>query len=276
MSMKSCLRFVGYFLSSFLFFFFTKTVQAEESITYSSLEETIRSLSFITIFISTFLLLAFAGISLYVKPLTSSAKKLLFICISVVAIAETLFLAGSTIYVNVISYSKGPVHYHADFEIYHCGKKIDLLDPTGLSNKIGTSTLHEHNDDRIHLEGVVIQEDDQSLGKFFNVIGGYINAESISFPSTTGQIILKNGTTCPDGTPGSLNVYTYKTINGKYVQQKVTDPARYIYAPYSQVPEGDCIIIEFGPASESTQRLCRSYQVAEELGKIQNGGRLNN
>lgn len=274
--MRSCLRYAGYFLSAFAFFFLAQSVQAKESAAYSTLEETVGSLSFITIFISTFLLLSFAGISIFIKPLTSSAKKLLFICISVVTIAETLFLGGSTVYVNLISHSKGPVHYHADFELYNCGDKVNLLDPTGLSNKIGTSTLHEHNDDRIHLEGVVVVEDDQSLGKFFHVIGGYINTESISYPTDSGQVVLNNGDTCPDGAPGTLNVFVYKSINGKHVQQKVTDPAVYIYAPYSQVPNGDCVIIEFGPASESTEKICRSYQVAEKLGKIKNGGRLNN
>lgn len=259
---------------SIVFLFVPQAAHAQEII-YSNLEESIGSLSFITILISTFLLLSFAGISLLVKPLTNSAKKLLFICISVVAVGETLFLAGSTVYVNLISYSKGPVHYHADFEIYNCGEKVDLLDPKGLSNKIGTSTLHEHNDNRIHLEGVVVEENDQSLGKFFHVIGGHISTESVSFPTEGGSITLTNGDLCPDGSVGNVNVFIYKALNGKYVQQKVNDPENYIYAPYSQVPTGDCIIVEFGAAKEFTEKLCQSYQVAEELGKIENGGRLN-
>lgn len=274
--MKSCPRFIGLFLTGATYFSVVSAVFAQESQSYSHLEDTIGSISFTSIFISSFLLIAFAAISLFVKPLKNSAKKLLFICIATVAIAQTLFLAGSTIYVNVISYSKGPVHYHADFEIYNCGSHVELLDPSGLSNKIGTPTLHEHNDQRIHLEGVVVEDTDQSLGKFFHVIGGYISSNSISVPTNNGHLTLKNGNTCPDGIPGSLNVFVYKAINGKYVQQKITNPESYIYAPYSQVPSGDCVIIEFGPSEEFTNRLCRSYQVAEKLGKIQNGGRLNN
>ena len=159
--------------------------------------------------------------------------------------------------------------------MFHCGNKIDLEDPTGFSNKIGTSTLHEHNDFRIHLEGVVVEEEDQSLGKFFHVIGGNISKDSLSAPTTNGMLTVKNGDLCPDGTSGTLNVFVYRTVNKTYVQQKVNDPASYIYAPESQVPSGDCIIIEYGPEKNSTDKLCTSYQVAESLGKIKNGGKIN-
>lgn len=275
--MKFCPRISAFIFFVFILLAFPLAAYAEGDVsTYSLLEEKISSLSFGSIFISTFLLVAFAGISLLVRPLSGMAKKLLFICITSVAILQTLFLAGSTIYVNAISHSKGPVHYHADFEIYNCGQKIDLEDPTGLSNKIGTSTLHEHNDGRIHLEGVVVKEKDQSLGKFFHVIGGFISNESLTVPTTTGALALHNGDVCPDGSAGVLNFFAYKVINGSYIQQKLTDPQNYIYTSDSQVPPGDCIIAEFGPAINSTQKLCKSYQVAEELGKIKNGGGINN
>ncbi|MBP6098776.1 MAG: hypothetical protein KA477_02245 [Candidatus Levybacteria bacterium] len=264
-----------YLILFFFLFAFPSAIFAQDQTSYSNLEEKISSLSFTSIFISTFLLVSFALISLYASPLRAFSKKLLFILISTVAIGQTLLLAGSTIYVNAISHSKGPVHFHADLEIFHCGTKIDLENPTGFSNKIGTSTLHEHNDFRIHLEGVVVEENDQSLGKFFHVIGGNITNDSLTVPTTNGMLSLKNGDLCPDGTPGILNVFLYKTVDKTFIQQKINDPAHYIYASEGQVPSGDCIIIEYGPDKSSTDKLCTSYQVAESVGKVKNGGKLN-
>ena len=65
---------------------------------------------------------------------------------------STGILIGSTIYLNTNSDSGGPVHWHADIEFWACGNEIELRDPTGFSNKIGTGTLHEHDDHRIHLD----------------------------------------------------------------------------------------------------------------------------
>lgn len=274
--MKFCLK-LSYFISTIVAFaFFTPQVLAHDGQLYSTLEDDIGKLSYDTIFIASIILLVLTIFSLKKKKLSSGLKKFLFISICLVTIAQTLFLAGSTIYINTISHSKGPVHYHADFEIFNCGQEVELLDPTGLSNKIGTSTLHEHNDKRIHLEGVVVEEKDQSLGKFFHVIKGRLDDISLSVPTNDGQLELVNGTKCPDGSTGTLNVFVYQVANGYYVQQKLMDPKNYIYAPQSQVPPGDCVIIEFGPLKETTDKLCTSFKVAEEIGKVKNGGYLEN
>lgn len=243
-----------------------------EEIVYSTLEETVSSYSVKAVLVGGITLVILAIISLTVKNLSESSKKVLFILISTIAVIVTIFLAASTIYINAISHSGGPVHYHADFEIYACGKKLDLLDPTGISNKIGTATLHEHNDFRIHLEGVVVVPEDQTLGKFFHVIGGKITPNSITLPTTTGVRTFTNGDLCPNGEVGTLNVFVYRTVRGEYIQQKILDPARYIYTGESQVPPGDCIIIEFGEEKESTEKICLSYQVAEEIGKVKKAG----
>lgn len=273
--MKSCLRKFGYLASFLAFHLFAPSALAHSGeVHYSDLEEKISTLSYQSIAISSLILVVLTIFSLMMKKLSGGQKKLLFISICTITTIQTLFLAGSTIYVNSISHSKGPVHYHADFEIYNCGQKVDLLDPKGLSNKIGTSTLHEHNDGRIHLEGVVVEEKDQSLGKFFYVIGGHISSTSLSVPTNQGQLELMNEMTCPDGSTATLNVFAYKAVNGFYVQEKVADPVNYFYAPQSQVPNGDCIIIEFGETKDTTDKLCTSYKAAEETGKINNGGNL--
>lgn len=235
------------------------------------LDVILSSYSLQAVFYGSIALLALVFISLKTKKVSSSLKKILFVSIVSTVACVTLFLAGSTIYLNIVSFSRGPVHYHADFEIWNCGKEIELIDPEGISNKIGTATLHEHNDKRIHLEGVAMHSKSASLGRFFEVIGGYINSTSLSIPTNNGQITLKSDYMCPNGAVTTLQVFAYKTKDGIYYQTKVEDPRNYVISSWSNVPPGDCIIIEFDSFKNKTDKLCRSYKVAETLGKIKKG-----
>lgn len=223
------------------------------------------------VFYGGIILLALVFTSLRIKKPSYFLKKMLFISILAVVVSITIFLAGSTIYLNIVSFSRGPVHYHADFEIWDCGKEINLKDPKGISNKIGTVTLHEHNDKRIHLEGVVIDNKSASLGRFFEVLGGYITSTSLSIPTNNGQIKLRSEYMCKDGAVKMLQVFVYRIENGIYYQTKIEDPKDYVISPFTNIPPGDCIIIEFDSFKNKTDKLCRSYKVAEVLGKIKGG-----
>ncbi len=233
------------------------------------LDEILSSYSKNVVMYGAVVLLILVVISLTIKKLTSFLKKILFISILSVVLFVTLFLAGSTIYLNVSSFSQGPVHYHADFEIWNCGQEIDLKDPRGLSNKIGTPTFHEHNDKRIHLEGVVVDSLSGSLGGFFEVAGGYITSTSLSILTNNGPLRLRSDYMCQNGAIGQLQVFVYKVQNGAYYQQKIEDPANYIISPETNVPPGDCIIIEFDSFKNKTDKLCKSYKVAQISGKIE-------
>lgn len=232
------------------------------------LDAVLASYSIFAVFYGSIALLVVIVISLVIKKPTSNVKKILFISIVSVVISITLFLGGSTIYLNTVSFSRGPVHYHADFEIWNCGREIDLRDPKGISNKIGTATLHEHNDKRIHLEGVVMDDKSASLGRFFEVIGGYIAHTSLSIPTNNGQLTLKSDYMCDNGAVKILQVFAYRVQDGMYYQTKIEDPKNYVISPNSNVPPGDCIIIEFDSFKNTTDKLCRSYKVAETIGKI--------
>lgn len=210
-----------------------------------------------------------ALISLKAKKLTEESKKLLFIAIVFVAMVPTLVMSGSTVYVNTISSSGGPVHWHTDIEIWNCGREVDLKDPKGLSNKIGTSTLHEHNDKRIHLEGVVMKPMDASLGNFFHVIGGSLSSDSFSAPTNEGLLSVRNGDTCAELGAGEVQVFIYQTDKEDYyTQKKLINPQDYIISPVSIVPSGDCVIVEFDTPKDRTDKMCRSYKVALEIGKV--------
>ena len=203
-------------------------------------------------------------------------------------------MAVSTVYLNVKSDSGGPAHWHADFETWVCDNQIELRDPTGfLSNKIGTSVLHEHDDQRIHLEGVVVDDKvDASLGKFFHVVGGALTAEALVAPlnspdtglyfedevdgdgenpanlqaiekfvvqdSEGPYIRLEDGQTCEDGREGDVQVFVISlNEDGEtYTQIKPENPRDYVITDDPNVPPGDCIIFEFGPTRERTDKIC--------------------
>lgn len=164
--------------------------------------------------------------------------------------------------------TKGPVHWHADFKIIACGKEIESVNVGGLSNKKGTNLLHEHEDRRIHIEGVVLEESDVSLESFFAVQGGELTETSFAIPTNEGIARYDNGDQCKDIGPGSLHVFLYTTDNGIARQQKLDDFVNYVPSPHTQVPPGDCIIFEFGPEKERTDALCDFYQLEVNKGNL--------
>src|SRR3989344_7060076 len=197
------------------------------------------------------------------------AKKTLFIIFSLVVLSTTAYLAAETIYKNVTSITGGPVHWHADFEIFSCGDGIELLDPTGFSNRVGTPVLHEHNDLRIHAEGVLKKLSDASLAKFFEVIGGSLDYGSLVVPTNSGTVSLQDGDICGDGRPGTLQVFLWETIDGIATQRKLADYPPYVMKPEALVPPGDCIIFEFMPEiNEKTENICNQYEAADIRGDI--------
>lgn len=179
-------------------------------------------------------------------------KSLLFGAIVILVLGITGYLIWSTINTNIKSQTSGPVHWHGDFEIWNCGQKVDLVDPKGWDNKVGTPLLHEHNDGRVHVEGPVMDLQDITLGNFFEVVGG---------------LPLESGIEC-NGYPGVIQVFVYRTEGKTFYQEKIADYANYVLSPYSSVPSGDCIIIELDREKDKTNKLCNFYKIAKEKGEL--------
>lgn len=233
------------------------------------LVEATSALSFWTVIIAGTILIVAVLLSALLRDRYPEAKPWLFAVIVSVATLGTLILISSTVYLNNVSSSGGPVHWHADFEAWACDQELELKDPEGfLSNKVGTPVLHEHNDQRIHLEGVVVNPRDASLGKFIDVVGGSISRDSLVFPTNDGVERFVSGQTC-NGQPAEVQVFVYQTVeDGYYRVEKLDDPANYIIRDESVVPPGDCIIIEFGPSSPTTDKMCLQYEVALDIGDL--------
>ena len=214
---------------------------------------------------------ALLAFSLIKKEPSEYLKLLLFCGLLVAIILPTAYLAAVTVAENQASVTGGPVHWHADFEIYACGEPVDLKNPQGISNRIGEVVLHEHGDNRIHVEGVVRDFADVNLARFFEAIGGEMRPTYIRFPTDTGDITIQNGFTC-HGSPGDAGqghwqAFRYKTEGNRITQEKLENFADYVLAPYSQIPPGDCLILEFSQEIKSkTEKMCNFYKVA-----IQNG-----
>lgn len=272
---------------------------------HQDLESDISSLSTRVVLASAAALFILMGIAILTNGKTERLKLPLFIMMSFIMAGSTLLLAGSTIYLNVKADSGGPVHWHADIEFWICDNEIELINPTGFSNKVGTWTLHEHNDHRIHLEGVVVNgENDASIGKFMDVIGGAITDDALVIPvnpegtvfeddvdgdgpsdtysnSLDSLIVESNGSryvraidgqTCGDqAAEVQVFVYKFNKENDTYEQSKISNPQSYTMSPESIVPPGDCIIVEFGPSKVKTDKLCEQYGTRDEVRCVEFG-----
>lgn len=234
----------------------------------TTLEDSLRSNTIKAVLVASIIILGFVTLTILLKHLGESVKKLLFAGIVIPTLLASLYMVGATLYLNFTSESGGPVHWHADLEIWDCGQKLDIQDPQGVSNRVGTATFHEHNDDRIHVEGVVTRRQEAALGRFFGFIGGSLTDDSYQIPTNEGLIVRHNGDRCPDGNPGTLQVFVYKTSDDTFFQEKLADFPSYVLSPQGNVPPGDCIIIEFGQEREKTDKLCNFYKLKLQTGEI--------
>ncbi len=236
---------------------------------YTTLDETLKTGGLWAVIVGSAWVAIITFLALWCPPHSAHRhKKLLFLLLVIPIALVTIYLAATTVYLNTYSHTGGPVHWHADFELWHCGTRLDLIDPTGLMNRVGTPVYHEHNDDRIHVEGVVWQQKDVHLSRFFSVIGGFLAQDLWRVPTDSGIVEARTGDLCPDGTPGELQVFAWQTQDGKAVQRKLDEFTTYVMSPNPLVPPGDCLIIEFGPRKDRTDRICTTYRIALEKGAL--------
>ena len=204
-------------------------IEAVETVVASTLEDTLRANSIKVVVVASIIILGFVVLTMVLKHFGESMKKILFVGIVIPTVLATVYMVGSTLYLNFTSSSGGPVHWHADIEVWDCGNKLDFTDPQGFSNKIGSTTFHEHNDDRIHVEGVVTNEEEAQLGTFFEFIGGRLTADEMRVPTNDGLIIRHNGDRCADGNKGILQVFVYQTVDNIFTHMK--PPTYYLPNP---------------------------------------------
>jgi len=209
-------------------------------------------------------------ISLLWRKKTEFGKWVLYLGIAVPVLLATLFSALGTVYLNLASVTGGPVHWHADFRVFACGQELDLIDPTGLANRVGSPVFHEHGDGRIHVEGVVVSLEDAALHNFFSFVGGELHDDHFSFPTNEKLYEFSNGDLCEGEGVGTLQVFSWKTDEerGEFYQEKLTHFEDYVISPHSNIPPGDCLIFEFGKEKDETENICSFYEVARQKGEL--------
>ncbi|MBI4121017.1 MAG: hypothetical protein HY457_02060 [Parcubacteria group bacterium] len=218
-------------------------------------------------------LLLLALIVILEKPVTEFFKAISFLLFVAIALGGTWVLVDKTLDDVRLSPTGGPVHWHADFRIFNCGKEINLVDPVGLSNRIGTSEVHEHDDFRIHIEGIIATMHEASLGHFFEAIGGELTNNRMVVPTNEGMVVMENGDTCQDGAVGTLQTFLWSTDTSREIwvakEQKLgPDFPEYVIAPETIVPPGDCIIFDFDSVKKKTFRTCEQLEAAENRGDL--------
>ncbi len=190
--------------------------------------------------IPTTLLILYA---VFKKKLREQTKLFLFWSIVVLVSLSTLYLVAHTFYYNIFSETNGPVHWHADFEIWICGEQQTLPSSQFPSNKVGTPLLHHHNDYRMHIEGTVFSWGDVTVGSFFDAIDGTLGQTYIGIPQEDGSMkYWQNGDYCGKK-QGMLHLYVQK--GDAETWEEIEEIPSYIISPYADVPPGDRLKLMF-------------------------------
>ena len=93
-----------------------------------------------------------------------------------------------------------PIHWHAKLDLETCGKvRDDLLKLGGATSHAGSSQLHTHGDNTIHIEtNIIYKAEDIALGKFF---------DNVKLKFDRDKLLDKtNGDLC-NGKPGAVKMW---------------------------------------------------------------------
>ncbi len=234
--------------------------------------------SYVTEFIAAgvLLTLVLTTISFYREGnLTMHDKNRIMTAFLLVILVPSFYAAGAFVHESETSWSKGEIHYHADFEVLveENGelRELDLIDPgefcektshestimCKLNDRTGSKEYHEHNDDRIHLEGTFKTMEEASLAAFFEQFGGELTDRRLVFPTNDGTV-----TRTEDG--GRIKILVRRGVAGnrhwcvidrdaeeqdlcinQHTGKKSSSTSEYVISPYSRGPNLDDIFIVY-------------------------------
>lgn len=205
--------------------------------------------------------------------LTMHDKTMLMNGFLIAILIPSFYTAGAFVHESQTSWSKGEIHYHADFEVMveENGElsELNLIDPgeycktatdqstimCKLNDRAGLTEYHEHNDDRIHLEGTFKTRDEASLRAFFQAVGGDLTNEKLIYPTNEGVVTKqKNGGTVKilvrRGVAGNRhwcaigeNVPEEERCEDSFNGEPANSPSEYVISPYSRGPNLDDIFV---------------------------------
>ncbi|MFB6208142.1 MAG: hypothetical protein ABEJ69_02235 [Candidatus Nanohaloarchaea archaeon] len=218
-------------------------------------------------------LIALTALSVYNEDsLTLRDKELLMNGFLVAVLLPSLYTAGAFLHESQVSWSGGEVHYHADYEVIVQNstgvyERLELVDPAefcgesymcNLNDRTGVTRYHEHDDNRIHLEGVFRERSDATLRAYFNTFGGELTNEKLVYPTNNGIVKLEENANkslkiiVRRGTGGGRHwCVVGNEIDQQYVCRswdtgnRALSPDDYIVSPYKRGPTLDDIFIVY-------------------------------
>jgi hypothetical protein len=225
--------------------------------------------------LSTFVL---ATISFYrEEELNLRDKNIIMNGFLIAVLVPSLYTAGAFVHQSQTSWSGGEIHWHADYEVMveenNEYQQLDLIDPSNfceetrhesttmcsLNDRTGSTKYHEHNDNRIHLEGIFKKREDAVLSAYFETFGGKLTNTELRYPtndrmvekaegnSETLKILIKQGVGgnrewCAIEKQSNLSEQDIcRTSEGELA----TTPSNYVISPYKRGPTLDDIFIVY-------------------------------
>lgn len=220
-----------------------------------------------------------SGLSFYREgDLNMQDKSLLMNGFIVAILLPSFYTAGAFMHDSQTSWSGGEIHWHADFEILvenesNQLERINLIDPgefcettthessymCSINDRTGSTEYHEHNDNRIHIEGSFKNREDASLASFFEQFNGSISNTELEVPTNTERIekyedeqssvkILVNkgvGTRIWCAVGSNVPADDRCSSHGRVAN----NPTDYIISPYSRGANLDNIFIVYDSVS---------------------------
>jgi hypothetical protein len=208
------------------------------------------------------------------KELTLRDKNVLMNGFLIVVLLPSLYTAGAFVHQSQTSWSGGEIHWHADFEVLVENEsggldRLDLIDPgnfcentrhessymCSVNDRVGSTEYHEHNDNRIHLEGVFKEREDATLAAFFEQFDGKLRETELVYPTNDGVVERYQDEN------RTVKILVRKGVGNRYwcaVSSRVNasercsshgrsadGPEEYIISPHSRGPSLDDIFIVY-------------------------------
>lgn len=219
-------------------------------------------------------LVLITGLSVYLEDeLEENEKNLLMNGFMLAILVPSFYAAGAFVHESQTSWTGGEVHWHADFEVLMASgngtvEELDLVNPgtfcevtahessymCKLNDRTGSTEYHEHNDDRIHVEGVFKEREDATLSAFFKQFYGTLENGRMEFPARSGyynvtdtrenflKILVNKGTAANRQWCGVGNNIPREDICESF-GRLADSPSDYVISPHTQGPTLDKIFI---------------------------------
>lgn len=251
------------------------------------------------------LTIALATVSFYREDdLNLKDKNLLMNGFILAVLVPSFYAAGAFVHQSQTSWSGGEIHWHADFEVIveEDGeyRQLNLIDPSefcestqhesstmcALNDRTGSTRYHEHNDDRIHLEGIFKEREDATLSAFFETFGGELTNDKLVLPTNNGTVRRV------EGSEKSLKILVQKGVGGNRrwcaIEERgvtseenicltekgdlATEPSYYVISPFKRGPTLDNIFIVYDSKSIENALLdVRDDDLYEGMGLTKEG-----